>query len=142
MLAIAIAEAYKKHGSVQKRALRDFGLIMATAFTVFAFLPVLRSTGACKTSLLWGTLFFAGFGLGRPALLKPLYQSWMLLGGALGFVNTRIILGVIYFVLFTPISLVLRLLGKDILSLRYAKERSSYFVRPTVLTDKSFKRQF
>ncbi len=52
-----------------------------------------------------------------PKLLAPLEWLWMRLGGVLGWVNTRIILSAIFFALFTPIGLLLRLFGKDRLQL-------------------------
>lgn len=137
-----VADAFRSHASVKRKALRDFGFIMTTAFLIVAFLPVIKSTGQYRPAWLMGAAAFLIPALIRPALLKPLYQLWMLLGGVLGFVNTRIILGVIYFVLFTPLALALRLMGKDILSMRYAKGKESYLVRPNLTATKSFKRQF
>ena len=48
-----------------------------------------------------------------PAALKPVYHGWMKFGAVLGFVNTRIILGVFFFLILAPIGFVMRLFGHD-----------------------------
>ncbi len=67
-----------------------------------------------------------GIALTAPFVLKPIYRLWMVVGQILGWINTRIILGLIFFAVFTPYSLVLKLLGKDILSRKLNKKIESY----------------
>ncbi len=64
-----------------------------------------------------------------PRTLKPLYIFWMILGGVLGFFNTQIILGFVFFFIFTPISLLNRLFGKSYLDFRYKANVDSYFIK-------------
>jgi hypothetical protein len=77
------------------------------------------------------------------ALLLPATfgRFWMRLGGILGFINTRIILAVVYYLMFTPSALVMRILGRD--PLRRAKQDGSYWVtRPQQRTNDHFKHTF
>jgi hypothetical protein len=107
--------------------LRKFGLILSFVFLgVFGLiLPLLLG----KPIPTWP--FILGTGLLIPTLAKPawlntIYGPWMKIGHILGWINTRIILGVIFFVLITPIGLVRRLLGKDALSLQFDPEATTY----------------
>jgi len=97
-----------------RRDLRNFGLVFAGGLSVFfgLLLPWLFE----KPWPVWpwvGAGLFAGTGILLPAVLRPVFYVWMKLGHALGWINTRIILGVVFFVLFAPVALLLRVLGKD-----------------------------
>ena len=95
------------------KQLRSFGLIVGVGFAVIGVGPmVFRHEGP----RLWAFAIAAPLallGLVAPSTLKYPYKAWMALGGALGYVNTRIILSVMYFTIFLPAGLVMRVLGKD-----------------------------
>jgi hypothetical protein len=61
-----------------------------------------------------------------PGLLRPVYTTWMKIGHAIGWVNTRIILGVLFYLLVLPMGLVMRLFGKDPMAREKDKSASSY----------------
>jgi hypothetical protein len=61
-----------------------------------------------------------------PGLLRPVYTTWMKIGHAIGWVNTRIILGVLFYLLVLPMGLVMRLFGKDPMAREKNKSASSY----------------
>jgi len=63
-------------------------------------------------------LFWLVFGGAAPSLLKPLYHGWMHLAYYLNFVMTRILLGIVFYLVMMPISLVMRIVGKDPLNRR------------------------
>jgi hypothetical protein len=71
------------------------------------------------------------FVLSRVAypVMKPIHIGWMTLAFALGWVNTRILLGVFFFLIVTPIGLIMRMLGKDLLSERIDRNAESYWIR-------------
>jgi hypothetical protein len=83
------------------------------------------------------------FTLFNPSLLYPLNKAWFLLGQLLGRIVSPVVLGIIFFVLLTPISLIARLIGRDELHLK-RKACSSYWVAriPPGPTSDSFKNQF
>lgn len=62
----------------------------------------------------------------RPQILKHLYQVWMKMGAVLGWINTRILLAFIYFFIFTPIGLVMRLVKSDSMQRKFDPELTSY----------------
>ena len=122
-----IKEALHSHGEVQTKQLRSFGLIMATFFgVVLGFGPLILGHGFIRVWPLPIAGLFLVFSLFMPLWLRGLYQVWMLVGGTLGWVNTRILLGVVFFLLFTPIAVLRRALGKDSLGLKYDPQAKTY----------------
>ena len=61
-----------------------------------------------------------------PAVLRPVYTTWMKIGHGIGWVNTRIILGVLFYVLVLPMGLVMRLFGHDPMARKRDESASSY----------------
>jgi len=115
------------------RTLREFGLVFAGGLIVFfgLLIPwifdkpwVWQEAGARWPWI--AAAAFAGTGLILPQLLKPVYLGWMKLGHALGWINTRIILGILFFILFAPVGLLFRLLGKDPMARQLDKAASTY----------------
>ncbi|MCK4413178.1 MAG: sxtJ [Candidatus Eisenbacteria sp.] len=114
------------------RQLRRFGLTVGGALVLLAAVlfwreqplwPVFAGTGG----------LLVGLGLLVPTWLAPVERVWMAVARAMGWVMTRVILGLLFCLIFTPAGLILRLLGKDPLGLRfpidvptYWQERTSY----------------
>jgi hypothetical protein len=63
-----------------------------------------------------------------PSSLAPVYRAWMKLGHGLGWVNTRIILSLLYYLVFTPVGLLMRLFGKDPMRREWLADEDSYRV--------------
>lgn len=107
--------------------LRNFGFMLT--FVLFIFFGTLFPLMRHKSIPYWPWIIgFAIFvpTLTKPFLLKIIYTPWMKIGAVLGWINTRIILGLIFFLLITPMGLILRLFGKDLLSTQYDKSKLSY----------------
>jgi hypothetical protein len=106
--------------------LRSFGLLVGGIFAAIGLWPtVVRA----QPPRLW-VLVLAGLLL-IPALVLPkslrlVYRVWMTLGHILGWINTRIILGVVFYGLFTPMGLVMRLLRNDPMRRSFEPEAASY----------------
>ena len=101
-----------------------FGVILATLFGVI--IPLF--TGNWR---LWPWIVCAVFvsaALVYPPVLNPFYRAWMKFGAVMGYINTRIILALVYYLVFTPVALVLKLLGKDSMHRALDKESNSYRV--------------
>lgn len=76
-------------------------------------------------------------------LLKAFYNVWMKFAHALGWVNTKIILSIVYFLIFTPIALFFRLIGKDPMDRRFESVDSYWIKRETKVFDQEdYRRQF
>lgn len=118
---------------------RQFGFLFAAVFAIVAFWPLwpLRTP-----NLYWlvGAGAWLAAALIYPKMLAPLYKAWMAFGHALGWLNTRVILGIVFFLLVTPIGLIMRLLGKD--SLRLRRAGSYWVVRDKELLPQSMRNQF
>lgn len=109
--------------------LRSFGLILGSGIVILfgLFFPWL----ADRPFPLWPWIFLAisgGIGLTIPVVLKPLYALWMRLGHVLGWINTRIILGIVFFVFLFPLGFVMRLFGWDAMARKIDASTTSYRV--------------
>lgn len=114
---------------LDKKGLREFGLLFSAIFaTIFGLLlPWIFG----HDFPLWPWIVagvISSIALIYAPLLKPFYHLWMRFGLVLGWINTRIILSLIFYLMFMPIGLVMRLFGNDLLSLRLEKDSESYRV--------------
>ena len=110
------------------RQLRSFGLVVGSAFGVIAMWPLVVRGESPRP---WGLILAAvliGLGLTVPKTLGLAYRLWMRIGHILGWINTRIILGVAYYVLFTPLGLLIRLLGRDPMHRKFTPDTDTYRV--------------
>lgn len=138
----------KKETSVKE--LQSFGLILAAALLIVAFWPVIKpALGFVFWKILvkrwWAwcpaviILFIAWV---FPKHLEPLYHAWLTLGAWLGWLNTRILLGIVFFLLFTPIGFVMRLFGYDPLNLSLQRNSDSYRIPAQSMPRNHMERQF
>ncbi len=109
------------------KKLRSFGLTLGIALLIIA--------GVLHWRDISGFVFVAGIGglilsigLIAPNLLRPLYKPWMALALVLGFIMTRVILTVMFIVLFIPIGLLMRLFGKDPLRRKLDPDAETYWI--------------
>jgi len=120
---------------------RNFGLVFAGFFSLLAFWPLwpLHSP-----SIVW--LIAAGLSLVlalfMPRLLAPLYRVWMRVGHVLGWVNSRLILGFLFFVIITPTALIMKVMGRDLLNCRIQDKNSYWVLRNTAWVAQSMRDQF
>jgi hypothetical protein len=112
--------------STDKKTLRNFGLLMGGMFALLFGLVFPWISG--KPNPLWPFYLLGGFwflALLIPNFLAPVHWFWMKLGHYLGWINSRIILGILFFFLFTPLAWLLTGLGKNPIGLR-AKSAGNY----------------
>ena len=84
-----------------------------------------------------------GVGLARPRLIRPIFVGWMVLAFPIGWAVSLLLLGLVYYGLFLPISLVFRLVGRDALRLRPRPGAATYWTpRPEVVDVRRYFRQF
>ncbi len=110
-----------------RQELRKFGLIFAGMFILIfgLLLPWIWD----KPSPTWSWIVAGVFivtALIVPVALGPVYRIWMKIGEVLGWINTRIILGLVFFAIFAPVALAFRLFGKDMLRRRLDASATSY----------------
>jgi len=112
-----------------KKGLRTFGLLTGAILAVLfgLLLPWLFD----RTLPLWpwivaGTLWL--WALFLPVTLLPVYRGWIAVGNVLGWVNTRIILAIMFYLLFLPVGLFMRVMGKDPMARDIEKTLKTYRV--------------
>lgn len=110
------------------KELRQFSLIVGGIFLAIGLWPVLFRNEAPRlwSLVLGGTL--GVLGLAVPQSLKQIHAGWMKIGHVLGTINTKIILGIIYYALITPMGLVMRLMGKDSMHRLMVQDATTYRV--------------
>ena len=84
----------------------------------------------------------AATALGRPAALRPLYTVWMRLALVLGWVNTRILLGFVFYAVLAPLGQTMRLAGRDALGLEFDSDAGTYAVPRSSRPGAHMRRQF
>ena len=106
---------------------RSFGIVFFIVFLLIAIYPLINQGEIRIWSLIISFLFLF-FGLLNSKILTPLNKLWFRFGLFLGKIISPIIMGVIFFLVVTPIGLFMRLLGKDVLNLKLNKKKSSYWI--------------
>ncbi len=132
---------------LDRQGLRNFGLMMAgfIALVFGVIIPFFRKHES--PAWVWAiAVFFVAFALVAPNFLNPVYQVWMRFGLALGWVETRIVLGVVFYVMMLPMGVVMRLLGNDPmrreLQRNNQKPDNSYRIPSKLRTKESLERPF
>jgi hypothetical protein len=110
------------------KELRKFSIILFLGFGVIGLLVFWRKGEA---GLVLGEigLAFLLCGLTLPKLLVYPYKGWITLSLILGFLMSHLILSLMYYLLFTPIGIVMRMLGKDFLSKQFDKNGKTYWIK-------------
>lgn len=106
--------------------LRKFGLTMALVLTVLALFLIWRGRVSGLYLCCFGGLFLVA-ALLKPLVLEPIEASWLAFGEAVGKVVSVIVLSLTYYLVMTPTGLLLKLMGRDILSLKLSPEAKSYW---------------
>ncbi len=100
-----------------KKSIRDFAIVMGLIFLIIGIYLIFKESESYILLLcLSGLFIITGFLV--PVLLKPLFFVWMIFAAILGWIMTRVILSVVFYLIMTPIGLITRLLGEDFLALK------------------------
>ena len=124
--------------------LRQFGLLFGAILVLLFGLLLPFLIGYSFPMWPWVVaLIFATLALLAPTPLTPFYRGWMRFGLVAAFINTRIIMFVLYYVLFVPTGLVMKLFGRDALARTIGgKTTDSYRVASTVRPNDHFERPY
>jgi len=113
---------------VTNATLRQFGLMVGGIFLFIGFWPfVWRHEAVRLWAVVPGTLLIAA-GLVIPSLLREIYKGWMFLGHILGWINTRIILGIVFYGIVTPMGIVMKMMRRDPMRRKFDPEVTTYRV--------------
>lgn len=136
-------ESLNRVEDIQGSSNRAFGFVFTTFFAIVAVLPWAFG-GSLRIWALVVAGLFLFVALAAPAALTPLNRVWVKFGLLLHRVVSPIILGVMFFLVITPIGLVMRLLGKDPLRLQFHRSAGTYWItrEPPGPAPQSLKDQF
>ena len=99
---------------ISKKQLRDFGLLIGFGLPLIVGWLIPSITGhGFRAWTLWISIPTLVIGVLSPRILRKPYQAWMQLGHLLGYVNSRIILGLVFIAVLQPIAFVMRAFGYD-----------------------------
>jgi Saxitoxin biosynthesis operon protein SxtJ len=112
---------------IDRVGLRQFGLLVGSIIAVVfgVLFPLLRRYSSPPWVWVISAILIS-LALVAPSALRPIYQIWMRIGETIGAIETRIILGLIFYGLVTPMGIVMRLWGHDPMSRKLATHQGSY----------------
>ena len=108
---------------------RSFGIVFFVVFLLVSIYPLIYSEEIRIWSLIISLIFLI-LGLINSRILNPLNKIWFKFGILLGKVVSPIIMGIIFFLVVTPIGFIMRILGKDVLNLKFNANKS-YWIEKT-----------
>ena len=106
---------------------RSFGIVFFVVFLLIALYPITYSGDIRIWSLIISFIFII-LGLLNSKILTPLNKLWFKFGVILGKMISPIIMGIIFFLVVTPIGLIMKVLGKDLLRLKFNKKDNTYWI--------------
>ena len=106
---------------------RSFGVVFSIVFLIIALFPLLNENSIRIWSVILSLIFFI-LGLLNSDILSPLNKIWFKFGIILGGIVSPIVMGLVFFFVVTPISLILRLLKKDTLNLK-KNDSMTYWIK-------------
>ncbi|MDA9674548.1 SxtJ family membrane protein [Alphaproteobacteria bacterium] len=121
---------------------RKFGLFFTFVFAVVASYFYYSANVGWAHVFIGAASIFLLVTLIKSDALLPLNKLWMRFGLLLGMIVSPIILGIIFFGLFTPIAILMRLSGRDELLLKFSHKVSHWITRSEPIKSESFKQQF
>lgn len=112
-----------------RKNLREFGIIFCIVGIVLAAISFYKNGFLTSASMVFLTaaLAFLASGLFSPNILKPLHKVWMSLAVIMGYILSHVVLFIAFFLVITPMGLLLRLIRKDILDLNLNKPEATYW---------------
>ncbi len=126
------------------REVRKFGIMFSIICLAIAAFSLYRS-GTVWPWFLGGSGLFAIGGLVLRSALRPVYIGWMKFAFVLGWINTRLILGLFFYGILTPLGVIMRIFGWDPLTRKIDRQAPSYWVKrgpETAFDPKKYERLF
>ena len=117
----------KKSEDIKIGSNRSFGIVFFVVFLIISLYPLTHGVEIRLWSLII-SLIFLTLGLLNSKILSPLNKIWFKFGIILGKIISPVIMGIIFFLVVTPTGLIMRILRKDILNLKY-NQNKSYWIK-------------
>ncbi len=107
---------------------RSFGILFFLVFFIIGLWPLLSSKAPTLVFIIIAIVFLI-LGLTNSQFLTPINKLWVKFGELLGRIIAPIVMFIIYSIILTPLSLLIRISGKDLLKLKYLKKTNSYWIK-------------
>ena|SRR4030067_1376484 len=128
---------------LNKKNLRNFGLLVGGVFLVISFWLIIENVQGIISYLLviiGGVLFISGIFI--PNSLKIFYKIWMGFAIVMGWFTSRILLTILFFLVITPIGLIARLFNKRFLDINFKEKKESYWINKPEGSKIDYKKMF
>ena len=116
-----------KNSKIKISSNKSFGIVFFTVFLIIAIWPLLNGYEIRYWSLIISIVFLI-LGILNSKILTPLNKIWFKIGILLGKVISPIVMGIIFFLVVTPTSFIMKILGKDLLNLK-KNTKNSYWIK-------------
>ena len=112
----------------KKSSNRSFGILFFVVFLGFGLWPLTKNQ-PINLILISISIIFLILGVLNSKTLSPFNNLWIKFGELLGRIIAPIVMALVYFIILTPISLLVRVFGKDLLGLKFLKKQNSYWIK-------------
>ena len=123
----------------KKNTNRSFGILFFIVFSIISIWPVLSGGELRLWSFILAIIFLI-MGITKSRFLTPFNIAWIKFGELLGVIISPLIMSLVYFLVVLPIGILMRVLGKDLLSLKFNKNIETYWNKKKLKTN--FNKQF
>jgi cytochrome c oxidase subunit IV len=120
-----------KKNEIKISSNKSFGIVFFIFFLIVSIFPLIDGEKIKVWSLIVSLIFLI-LGLINSKFLTPLNRAWFKFGILLGNFVSPIIMGVVFFLIVTPTSIIMKLLGKNLLNLKRTKKRTYWIERTTI----------
>ena len=107
---------------------KGFGLLFFAVFLIIVLWPIINGENPRIIFFLFALIFLI-LGLINSKLLTPLNKVWVKFGELLGKIIAPIVMATVYFVVLTPLSIIVRIFGKDLLKVKFLENSKSYWIK-------------
>ena len=110
---------------------KSFGIVFFVFFLIISLFPLLKG-GDIRILTIIPAIIFLILGLLNSPILSPLNKIWFKFGILLGSFMSPIVMGMVFFIVVTPTSLIMKIFGKDVLGLKKNKKKSYWVERSSI----------
>ena len=107
---------------------RSFGVVFSVVFLIISFWP-LFTEGTIRIWAIFIAILFLLISYFKPDALYPLNKIWFKFGLLLGNIVSPIVMGIVFFIIVTPIGIIMRIIGKDLLNKKINNSVKSYWIK-------------
>ena len=105
---------------------RNFGIVFFVVLFLIGIFPLLKGNDP-RYWLIFISFIFLILGIFNSKILTPLNKSWIKFGEVLGKIIAPIVMGIVYFLILTPTSILIKLFGKDLLGIKFNSKKKTYW---------------